>query len=62
MRVQGLPDLRRLDLAGTAISDRAIPFLARLASLEELILLDTQVSDGALTQLRSDHPRLRIVR
>ena len=54
-----LPALRLLDLTGMPISD--IGPLTNLATLEHLILTGTQVSTGAIDELSTSRPELRIV-
>jgi hypothetical protein len=49
--VTGLPDLTRLELSGTAISDQGVEPIGTLKSLERLNLCLTPVSDACLRHL-----------
>ncbi len=46
-----LPQLRKLTIYGPGFSDEAIPALEKLPALEELLLLDTQITTAALETL-----------
>jgi hypothetical protein len=49
--LKGLPDLRELSLAGTAVSDDALRNLAVLKNLESLSLDRTGITDAGLALL-----------
>jgi hypothetical protein len=53
-----LPRLERLWLAGSGVSDAVLPCIARVASLNWLVLDDTGITGAGLAAL-SGHPRLR---
>lgn len=49
-----MPNLRHLDLSGTAITDRELSVLRELKSLERISLSWTRTSDAAVAHLSSD--------
>lgn len=50
-KLDGLPDLIRLELSGTSISDAGLAPIGSLTRLERLNICLTPVTDGCLTQL-----------
>jgi YHS domain-containing protein len=55
-----MPNLRRLDLRGTAVGDAELARLAGHARLEELVVVRTRITDASLASLQS-LPALRRV-
>ncbi|MFO0897066.1 MAG: hypothetical protein U0836_06495 [Pirellulales bacterium] len=58
--LQRLPKLQILQLRGTRIDDRAIPYLRKLRSLAELDVFDTDLSRAGVAQLAVDLPRCQL--
>jgi hypothetical protein len=54
------PYIQVLDLSHTKIGDNGLHHLAHLPALEELILVDTTISEQALAAFRRDHPSVRV--
>ena len=54
--------LKNLWLHNTVISDKGIPDLANLKSLEQLEIYDTMITDEGVEQLQAALPQCRIVR
>ena len=50
--LKGLPQLQRLDLVGTTVSDAGLEHIEGLAQLQSLYLGDTKVSDAGLQHLK----------
>jgi hypothetical protein len=48
-----LPDLRRLTLASTRVTDKGLAYLKDLKNLEELILSQTRITDAGLKHLEA---------
>jgi Leucine-rich repeat (LRR) protein len=55
-----LTNLMRLDLSGTRITDRSVPYLARLPKLNDVRLRHTDISDEGL-QVLFNHPSLEAI-
>ena len=52
----GCPKLQTLNLSGTAIGDAAIPRLVRLATLRQINLADTRISETGVRKLKTQRP------
>lgn len=53
--------LRYLYVNGTSITDKSLPEMANLPSLEQLCLQDTAVSQSAMQRLAEQRPKLQIL-
>jgi hypothetical protein len=57
---ESFPHIQVLDLSRTAVGDHGLSHLAKLPALEELIVVDTQISEGAIERFRSSHPTVKV--
>ena len=58
--LKGIPTLKQLALAGSAVTDAGLEQLKDIPALEYLILEDTRLSNAAVQKLRQDLPNCRI--
>jgi Leucine-rich repeat (LRR) protein len=62
IHVEGLTELRELDLGGTAISDAGLEHLRFLKQLRYLGIWRTKVSDAGVKKLQQALPKCKITR
>ena len=54
------PFVQILDLSGTAVTDRGLDHLREIPALEELIVTNTRMSEGAIEAFRASHPAVKV--
>jgi hypothetical protein len=59
--VEAWPNIHKLDLLGTGVTDKSVPYLASLKNLYEIDLRYTEVSDAGIEQLEKARPGLMIL-
>jgi hypothetical protein len=57
---ESFPHVQVLDLSDTAVSDNGLSHLAKLRVLEELVVVNTQISNGSIELFRSSHPTIKV--
>src|SRR4051812_2804623 len=57
---ENFPHVQVLDLSRTAVSDHGLSHLAKLPALEELIVVNTQISEGSIELFRHSHPTVKV--
>src|SRR4051812_37997786 len=54
------PHVQVLDLSETAVGDHGLSHLAKLPALEELIVVDTPISQGSIERFRRSRPTVKV--
>jgi hypothetical protein len=57
---EGFPLVQVLDLSETTVGDHGLSHLVKLPALEELIVVNTRISDGSIALFRSSHPTVKV--
>ena len=57
-----MPRIEEVDLSGIEVSDAGLVHLARLKSLNTVLLKNTKVTDEGIARLQQELPDCRIVR